>query len=102
MIMTSLSTTCVEVPDHVIVRGVGDEAVLLDIETDEYYALDATGYAMFTAATSSSSLQVAVDGLFDSFDGVDREKFTTDFAAFMAELLEAGLLALTSVGAGVE
>ncbi|MCS7078835.1 MAG: PqqD family protein [Chloracidobacterium sp.] len=79
------------IPNHVIVRRVADEAVLLNLATEHYYALDSVGYAMLLQSTNGGTLADAVEALLDEYD-VTRERLVEDFEELLNQLLEAGLI----------
>lgn len=79
------------IPSHVIVRRIADEAVLLNVATEHYYALDSVGYSMLLHSTSGATLADAVDALLNEYE-VDREQLVADFTALLNRLLEAGLI----------
>ncbi len=79
------------IPDHVIVRRIADEAVLLNLHTERYYGLDSVGRAMLSQATSSATLADAVEVLLQEY-AVEREQMVKDFEAFLNQLLSAGLI----------
>ncbi|MDW8215969.1 MAG: PqqD family protein [Acidobacteriota bacterium] len=81
----------ITIPNHVIVRRVADEAVLLNLVTEHYYEIDSVGYAMLLQATNGGTLADAVEALLNEYD-VTRERLVEDFKEFLKQLLEAGLI----------
>lgn len=83
------------VPDHVLVRELGGESVLLNLDTETYFGLDETGTRFWAALTSYPSLEEAcraLDGVWD----VDAERLERDVVELAEALVEKGLLAPTS------
>ena len=89
----------VVVPAHVLVRHLDGESVLLNLETEKYFGLDATGKRMWEVATQSASLEAAYVALAQEFD-VEPEVLRSNLAELMARLIENGLLKLSSADVG--
>jgi len=89
----------VVVPAHVLVRHLDGESVLLNLETEKYFGLDATGTRMWEVATQSASLEAAYVALAQEFD-VEPEVLRSNLAELMARLIENGLLKLSSADVG--
>jgi len=81
----------VVVPPHVLVRHLGGEAVLLNLETERYFGLDATGTRMWELATQLPTLEAAYVELSEEFD-VEPEVLRRHFAELLGQLVENGLL----------
>ncbi|HXX16843.1 MAG TPA: PqqD family protein [Candidatus Eremiobacteraceae bacterium] len=81
------------VPSHVLVRHLADETVLLNLETEKYFGLDATGTLMWQLATQSPTLEAAYAHLSDQFD-VQPEILRSHFTGLLRQLVEHGLLTL--------
>ena len=79
--------------DKVLVRELGGEAVLLNLESESYFGLDEVGARMYAALTASDSIESACRALFDEFD-VEEAELRTDLAAFVQELAGAGLVVI--------
>ncbi|HEX4823038.1 MAG TPA: PqqD family protein [Candidatus Polarisedimenticolaceae bacterium] len=54
--------------ERVLVKEVGDEAVLLDLDTETYFGLNAAGARIFTAVTAARTIGDALAGLAGAFD----------------------------------
>ena len=81
----------VVVPPHVLVRQLDGESVLLNLETEIYYGLDATGTRMWELLTSSPSLETACGILAHEFE-VDPEILRNHLSELVGQLVEKGLL----------
>jgi hypothetical protein len=77
-------------PD-VLFRLVGDEAVLVNLNTEVYLGLNAVGARMWTLLGSSSSIEAACDALIQEYD-VDPAELRRDLAAFLDQLVDQKLL----------
>ncbi len=80
-------------PDGVLVQHVGDELVLLDLRTEQYYGLDRIGADMVTRLIRSPESR-AVESLCRDYD-VDAGVLAEDMARLVGDLLTAGLLERT-------
>ena len=86
-------TESVTVPDDVLVRVVDGEAVILNLDNESYYGLDDVSTDFWAAITETNNLAEAAERLEAEFE-VDAETLRTDFAAFVTDLVENGLLSL--------
>ena len=81
----------VVVPQHVLVRHLDGESVLLNLETEKYFGLDATGTRMWELATHSPSLQMAHAQLTHEFD-VEPGVLRNHLVELLGQLVDNGLL----------
>ena len=95
--MAVLSSTRFAVPDHVLVRDVGGESVLLNLQSETYFGLDETGTRMWAALTRYPSLEEACRALVAEYE-VDPHRLERDLANLAECLVEKGLLALAGDG----
>jgi len=79
------------VPSHVLVRHLDGESVLLNLETEKYFGLDATGTRMWEVVTNAPSIQEAYGLLTDEFE-VEPEELRNHLAELLGKLVENGLL----------
>jgi hypothetical protein len=84
------------VPDHVMVREIAGEAVLLNLDSETYFGLDDVGLRMWTLLTTLPTQDAVLAALQREFD-VPRDTLRHDLEALLADLLAHGLL--TSDGA---
>jgi Coenzyme PQQ synthesis protein D (PqqD). len=84
-------TDRITVPEDVLISRLEDESVLLNLDNERYYGLDDVGTRMFSALTSSASVQSAWEKLTDEYD-VDGEVLRQDLVALIDKLLEQGLV----------
>ena len=74
----------------VIVRLVGEEAVLLDLKTERYLGLDAVSVRFWQVITDGKSLEDAHQALLSEFE-VEPERLRADLEEFAQELVNLGL-----------
>lgn len=80
------------VPDDVLMQRLpDDEAVFLNLKSEEYYGLNAGGTAMWRALTETGRVDLALDMLRDQFD-VDPQRLERDLDGFVHRLIDRGLL----------
>src|SRR5881628_2452195 len=76
-------------PEAVLVRQLGEESVLLNLESESYFGLDDVGTRMWDALTNTSSLEAAFEKLLAEYE-VEPERLRSDLAVFVQRLAEAG------------
>jgi hypothetical protein len=84
------------VADNVLFRVIGNEAVLLNLKTEQYLGLDPVGTRMWTLLNESRSVQEAYEFLLKEYD-VDADRLLTDMEEFIAKLVAQGLLVLKAM-----
>lgn len=78
-------------PDHVLLRELDGQAVLLNLETETYFGLDEVGARMWTELVANASVDGAFRSLQHEFE-VDPGVLRSDLESLVAQLLDAGLL----------
>ena len=86
-------------PAHVLVRFVDREAVLLNIETEQYFGLDETGTRMWQLVTGSPNIDAAFQELTAEFD-VDPEVLRSNLMELLSRLVDGGLLRVLPADVG--
>jgi hypothetical protein len=81
----------VVVPTYVLVRRLDGESVLLNLETEKYFGLDATGTRMWEVATNAPSVEAGYGELAEEFD-VEPELLRHNLTELLGQLVENGLL----------
>ena len=84
--------TRLSVPAQVMSRRVGDETVLLDIESGLYFGVDRVGQRIWELAGSGRTLGDIVEAIVAEFE-VERPQAEADVMSFVATLVGRGLLA---------
>ena len=79
-------------PD-VIMRQLGDEAVLLDLSTNQYFGLNEVGTEIWNRIGEGKSLEEIISDLVGIFE-VKREECEEDVLALARELVRNGLITL--------
>lgn len=82
------------VPDHVVERSFGDEAVALNLRSGRYHGLNGVGSRMLERLRQAATVADAVDPLARDFEQ-PREVIERDLAAFVRGLEERGLVEVT-------
>jgi hypothetical protein len=87
------------VPAHVLIRHLEGESVLLNLESERYFGLDATGSRMWELVTASPSIDAAFQKLEQEFD-VQPELLREHLSKLLSELVDNGLLAVVPADVG--
>ena len=83
-------------PEGVLVRELGGESVLLNLNTESYFGLDETGTRMWAALTKSASIDAAFETLLTEYE-VEPEHLRADLLRFVERLAAAGLIDVRDV-----
>ena len=83
--------TTVRVPEHVLMRQVGEELVLLNVDKENYYGLNPVGARLMQLAETGATLEEIVERMLTEFE-VKREQLEADVRTVAADLIAAGLL----------
>ena len=84
--------TRLKVPPQVMSRLVGDETVLLDLESGIYFGLDGVGRQIWESVASGHSLGEIIAEVVAAYE-VDEAQAESDVIEFVRDLVERGLLA---------
>jgi len=82
----------VSVPSQVMDRSVGDETVILNLESGTYYGLDPVGARMWQLLGEGKSLGEVCEIMLEEYD-VARERLEQDLLNLAGELAGKGLIA---------
>ena len=93
--MTAWTEQRIRVPDHVMVREVNGESVLLDTASLNFFGLDDVGTRMWAVLAGASSLQEACEALLTEYD-VAPDVLQRDLQESWREEAERKLAGLTS------
>ena len=79
------------VPPQVVSRLVGDETVILNLESGMYFGLDGVGKKIWESIKAGNSLTETVSLIAAEYD-VEAQQAEGDLLEFVSELTERGLL----------
>jgi hypothetical protein len=96
--MVSLADRLV-VPQHVLVRFMDRESVLLNLETERYFGLDEMGTRMWQVVTAAPNVETAIQQLQDEYDATP-ETLQNHLTELLGRLVDNGLLALHPADVG--
>jgi hypothetical protein len=80
-------------PD-VLVSELTGESVILNLNSECYFGLDAMGTRMWAVLTAAESIQAAFNDLLAEFD-VSEEQLRHDLTEFIGKLSDQGLVEIT-------
>jgi hypothetical protein len=83
----------VVVPKHVLVRRLEGESVLLNLDTERYFGLDATGTRMWDLMTTMPNIDAAYEKLLEEFE-VEPDTLRGHLAELLGRLVDHGLLSV--------
>ena len=83
----------IEISDDVLFQEVGGETVLLDLESEQYFGLDAVGTRVWQLLGEGAGAETLVETLLAEYE-VERETLAADVDRLLDELAEAGLIRL--------
>ena len=89
--ITHVSVPTCSVGDDVVARAVGDEMVLLNLESGTYFTLNAVGALVWRGLENSESIANIVGCVISEYE-VSPERATADVQHLISSLLESGLL----------
>ena len=89
--MSLIFSARLTVPSHVLVRQVENESVLLNLTSERYFGLDEVGTRMWTALTTSPSIQAAYDTLIAEYE-VEDARLRQNLEELVEKLVTNGLL----------
>ena len=84
----------VKVPNDVLVSGLEDESVILNLQSERYFGLDEVGTRMLSVLTSSTSIEAAFETLRNEYE-VDTQQLRSDLLALVDQLVEQGLVEIS-------
>lgn len=87
-------TARVRLANDVLMQKVGDDAILLNLNTENYFTLDEVGARMINTLQESDSVKQAIQKLVEIYE-VDETKLTNDAIRLVEECEQNGLLQVT-------
>ena len=79
------------VPDDVVMREVAGEAVILNLNSEQYFSLDEVGTRMWLMLEQHETVEAAVDELLAEYD-VERARLERDLIELIEKLAEHSLV----------
>jgi hypothetical protein len=83
----------VVMPPSVMFRELDGESVLLNLDSERYYGLDAAGTRFWEILAATPTVQAGFERLLEEFE-VEPALLRSDLEALMGELAEHGLIVL--------
>jgi hypothetical protein len=83
----------ISIPEGVLLRQLSGEAVILNLNTEHYFGLDAVGTRMWVLLSSSPTIESAFNALLAEY-AVDADTLRRDLTDFITNLTKHGLLEL--------
>lgn len=93
--MSVLLSDRVRVPHDVLVSGLQQESVLLNLVSERYFGLDDVGTRMFSVLSSSDSVEAAWQVLLEEYE-VEPEELKADLISLTDSLIQQGLLEVSN------
>lgn len=87
----------VSIPEGVMARQVGEETVILDLASGNYFGLNAVGSRLWLGLAAGKTPGEVCDLVMTEFD-VKRPELEADMSAILRELMSQGLLQPSAVG----
>ena len=84
----------VKVPDDVLISNLLDESVILNLDSERYFGLDAVGTRILSVLTTSESIEAAYNTLVQEYD-VDGQVLRQDLLALVETLVDQGLVEIS-------
>ena len=87
------------VPPHVLIRHLEGESVLLNLDSERYFGLDATGTRMWELVTSQPCIAMALEELQEEYEA-EPETLRAHLTELLSKLVENGLLQVLPADVG--
>jgi len=96
MFMSTELTAQVRLAKDVLIQKVGDDAILLNLSTENYFTLDEVGTRIINTLQESDSLEQGIRKLVGIYE-VDESRLTSDAIRLFEECEQSGLLQVTEM-----
>lgn len=83
--------TQVRIPPHIMTRRVGEDVVVLDLQSGIYFGLDEIGVRVWGLLEKGETVSAAIAAIAEAYD-VAQETVRADVCELVQELLDRGLL----------
>ena len=90
-LMDTFKDQTFSIPKEVLFQEVGGETVLLDLDSERYFGLDAVGTRVWALINEGVAVGEVIDTLLQEYE-VDRATLESDVEALLESLREAGLI----------
>jgi hypothetical protein len=91
--MTIPLSSTFSVSQEVLSQEVSGETVLLDLQNESYFGLDAVGTRIWQLLQENNRLQQVFDIMLEEYD-VDEKQLDKDLNELLGKLLDEGLIAI--------
>lgn len=91
--MTIPLSSTFTISTEVLSQEVSGETVLLDLQSESYFGLDAVGTRIWQLLQENNHLQQVFDTMLDEYD-VDEKELEKDLNELLDKLLEEGLITI--------
>jgi hypothetical protein len=81
----------IEISPEVLFQEVSGETVLLDLDSEQYFGLDAVGTRVWQLIGAGATAEAVVDTLLAEYE-VERDTLEADVDELLGRLAEAGLI----------
>jgi len=83
--------TKISIPENILYRKVGDESVIVNLESGKNYSLDQVGTRMWTLLAENGQVEPVIHTLLEEFD-VEPERLRRDLLDLIDALAQLGLV----------
>jgi hypothetical protein len=81
----------IKIPDDVIFRILGDEAVILNLASGVYFGLDTVGTRMWQLMSEHGTTDKVIEAMLEEYE-VEKTKLSEDLDRLIQQLSEKGLV----------
>jgi hypothetical protein len=82
------------VPEHVLARKAGEDMVLLNLDSEQYYGLDLVGTRFWELIEAGAAFGSVVETLLTEYPEVDRRTLVDDLTSVLGDLERNGLVVI--------
>jgi hypothetical protein len=88
----------IRIPDDVVFRVLGDEAVILNLASGVYFGLDTVGTRMWQLMSEHESTETVVEALLAEYE-VEKKQLRCDLDDLIRQLSDKGLMTIDAAEA---
>lgn len=89
------SDSAISIARDVVFREINGEAVLLNLQTGQYFGLDEVGTAIWSLLASRRTVHAVLEGLAERYEA-PRERLEADLGRFLELLRDRELISVSS------